>query len=176
MTQTRLSLLKNEQRDAQVILTKLLNQAQPGIMQLFIKMLEATKTIAPLDTQGDVGEVASVGASAVSQSLLAYLAQLSAQDVSGVYALRHGDEMVKAVKLNEAHEIAPEQACLIGLSAREQEVLKLISCGCSNQEVADNLFISLHTVKTHARKINAKLGVKSRTQAIVKARELAILV
>lgn len=61
------------------------------------------------------------------------------------------------------------------LSAREKEVLALIADGFSNQEIADQLFISLHTVKTHARKINAKLGAKSRTQAIVKARELAII-
>jgi LuxR family maltose regulon positive regulatory protein len=61
------------------------------------------------------------------------------------------------------------------LSAREKEVLALIAEGFSNQEIADQLFISLHTVKTHARKINAKLGAKSRTQAIVKARELAII-
>jgi len=61
------------------------------------------------------------------------------------------------------------------LSAREKEVLALIADGFSNQEIADQLFISLHTVKTHARKINAKLGAKSRTQAIVKARELTII-
>jgi LuxR family maltose regulon positive regulatory protein len=61
------------------------------------------------------------------------------------------------------------------LSGREKEVLVLIADGYSNQEIADQLFISLHTVKTHARKINAKLGAKSRTQAIVKARELAII-
>jgi LuxR family maltose regulon positive regulatory protein len=61
------------------------------------------------------------------------------------------------------------------LSAREQEVLSLIAEGYSNQDIADQLFISLHTVKTHARKINAKLGAKSRTQAIVKARELMII-
>lgn len=62
-----------------------------------------------------------------------------------------------------------------GLSAREKEVLTFIADGFSNQEIADQLFISLHTVKTHARKINAKLGAKSRTQAIVKARELTII-
>ncbi|MEH6449477.1 MAG: LuxR C-terminal-related transcriptional regulator [Oleispira sp.] len=61
------------------------------------------------------------------------------------------------------------------LSAREQEVLGLIAEGNSNQEIADKLFISLHTVKTHARKINVKLGAKSRTQAIVKARALMII-
>ncbi|HET8848516.1 MAG TPA: LuxR C-terminal-related transcriptional regulator [Marinobacter sp.] len=61
------------------------------------------------------------------------------------------------------------------ISDREQSVLELIAQGLSNQEIADSLHISLHTVKTHARRINAKLEVKSRTQAIVRARELGLL-
>ncbi|UZE95186.1 LuxR C-terminal-related transcriptional regulator [Alkalimarinus alittae] len=61
------------------------------------------------------------------------------------------------------------------ISEREKGVLELIAQGLSNQDIADKLFISLHTVKTHARKINNKLGVKSRTQAIVKARQLGLL-
>jgi len=61
------------------------------------------------------------------------------------------------------------------ISAREMSVLKLIAEGLSNQEIAEKLFISLHTVKTHARRINSKLAVKSRTQAILKAKELGIL-
>jgi len=61
------------------------------------------------------------------------------------------------------------------ISEREQGVLELIAQGLSNQEIADRLHISLHTVKTHARRINAKLSVKSRTQAIVRARELGLL-
>ncbi|GGE57510.1 LuxR family transcriptional regulator [Streptosporangium jomthongense] len=61
------------------------------------------------------------------------------------------------------------------VSEREQGVLELIAKGLSNQEIADKLHISLHTVKTHARRINAKLEVRSRTQAIVRARELGLL-
>ncbi|WP_139214369.1 LuxR C-terminal-related transcriptional regulator [Marinobacter zhejiangensis] len=61
------------------------------------------------------------------------------------------------------------------ISDREFGVLELIAMGLSNQGIADKLHISLHTVKTHARRINAKLGVKSRTQAIVRARELGLL-
>lgn len=61
------------------------------------------------------------------------------------------------------------------LSQRELGVLGLIAQGLSNQEIAEKLFISLHTVKTHARRINSKLEVKSRTQAIIKAREIGII-
>lgn len=61
------------------------------------------------------------------------------------------------------------------LSERELEVLQKIAEGLSNQEIADQLFISLHTVKTHARKINIKLAAKNRTQALCRARELALI-
>ena len=63
----------------------------------------------------------------------------------------------------------------VQLSEREHDVLRKIAEGLSNQEIASQLFISLHTVKSHARKINAKLGVKNRTQAIHKAKELLLL-
>ncbi|MBK3866390.1 helix-turn-helix transcriptional regulator [Pseudomonas stutzeri] len=61
------------------------------------------------------------------------------------------------------------------LSNRELTVLRLIAQGCSNQEIAEQLFISLHTVKTHARRINTKLGVARRTQAVAKAKALSWL-
>ncbi len=61
------------------------------------------------------------------------------------------------------------------LSNRELTVLRLIAQGCSNQEIAEQLFISLHTVKTHARRINTKMGVARRTQAVARAKALAWL-
>ncbi|MNJ04327.1 Response regulator protein VraR [compost metagenome] len=61
------------------------------------------------------------------------------------------------------------------LSQREIQVLRLVALGNSNQQIADLLFISLHTVKTHARRINGKLGVERRTQAVAKAKELGII-
>lgn len=61
------------------------------------------------------------------------------------------------------------------LSARELCVLQLIAQGCSNQEISNQLFISLHTVKTHASHINGKLGVERRTQAVARAQELGLL-
>lgn len=61
------------------------------------------------------------------------------------------------------------------LSSRELAVLQLIAQGCSNQEISDRLFISLHTVKTHARHINSKLNVERRTQAVARAKGLGLL-
>lgn len=61
------------------------------------------------------------------------------------------------------------------LSSRELAVLRLIAQGCSNQEISEQLFISLHTVKTHASHINSKLGVERRTQAVARAKQLGVL-
>ncbi|MGY2373873.1 LuxR C-terminal-related transcriptional regulator [Pseudomonas sp. SDO524_S393] len=61
------------------------------------------------------------------------------------------------------------------LSQRELEVLQLIALGNSNLQIADRLFISLHTVKTHARRIHSKLGVERRTQAVAKAKTLGLM-
>lgn len=69
----------------------------------------------------------------------------------------------------------PASAGTALLSSRELAVLQLIAQGCSNQEIADRLFISLHTVKTHARRINVKLGVQRRTQAVAMAKAQGLM-
>lgn len=61
------------------------------------------------------------------------------------------------------------------LSRREVEVLQLMAKGLSNQEIADQLFVSVHTVKTHTTNIYEKLQVNRRTQAIIKAREYKVI-
>ena len=60
------------------------------------------------------------------------------------------------------------------LTTREVEVLKLIKTSCSNQDIADQLVISIPTVKRHISNIYAKLGVESRTQALAIGKELKI--
>jgi ATP/maltotriose-dependent transcriptional regulator MalT len=62
------------------------------------------------------------------------------------------------------------------LSQREQAVLQLLAEGFSNQEIGSYLFISVNTVKTHTKKINSKLGVRRRTQAVMRAKTLGLLV
>lgn len=62
-----------------------------------------------------------------------------------------------------------------GISKRELEVLELMSTGNSNQEIAEKLFVSTSTVKTHVASLFSKLDVKRRTQAVQKAKELRII-
>lgn len=63
----------------------------------------------------------------------------------------------------------------LGLSDRELEVLALLAEGCANKLIARRLGVSPNTVKTHVARLFDKLDVTSRTQAIARARELAIL-
>lgn len=63
----------------------------------------------------------------------------------------------------------------LNISKREQEVLLLMAKGLSNQEIADQLYLSLPTIKTHISKLFEKLEVKRRTQAIEKARQINLI-
>lgn len=61
------------------------------------------------------------------------------------------------------------------ISKRELEVLTLMAEGLSNNEIAEKLFVSLNTVKTHSARLFEKLEVKRRTQAIETAKKLQLL-
>lgn len=62
-----------------------------------------------------------------------------------------------------------------GLSKRELEVLQLMANGLSNEQIAERLFVSVNTVKTHSSKVFGKLEVTRRTHAIDKARKLSLI-
>ena len=70
---------------------------------------------------------------------------------------------------------APLLELIEPLSERELEVLKLITDGYSNRQIAGKLFINLGTVKAHTASIYRKLDVRSRTQAVAYARELQLI-
>lgn len=61
------------------------------------------------------------------------------------------------------------------LTPRELEILEAVAAGLSNKEIADQLFVSENTVKTHAARVFAKLGAKRRTQAVQLAKEAGII-
>ena len=74
--------------------------------------------------------------------------------------------------LNSRREV---EAQLERLTPREKEVLRLMAEGTSSREIAHRLGISYTTVRTHIRSLGSKLGVHSKLEAIVKARELALV-
>jgi len=178
-SQARLFMMEGDTVQARASLAKLLAGSRQGIMQLFGALVNAAHSLAGENDEAvrsllntallyaereGIGLVYDEIASPLVEALPADLLQ---QRKDGKTATQES--------LPPNAEQHAELAQQIGLSNREYEVLQLIAAGNSNQDIADKLFISLHTVKTHARKINSKLGAKSRTQAIVKAREYEIL-
>jgi DNA-binding CsgD family transcriptional regulator len=63
----------------------------------------------------------------------------------------------------------------LGITRREFEILELIASGMSNREIAEKLFVSENTVKTHSSRVFEKLGAKRRTQAVQFGKELGLL-
>ena len=63
----------------------------------------------------------------------------------------------------------------LGITARELEILQLIAGGLSNREIAERLFVSENTVKTHSSRLFEKLSAKRRTQAVQIGKELRLI-
>jgi NarL family two-component system response regulator LiaR len=83
----------------------------------------------------------------------------------------------KLVRVEVSGPFVRDDATLdkLGISKREYEVLELIAAGLSNQAIADRLFVSTSTVKTHVSNVLAKLDAGRRTEAIAKAKEMRII-
>jgi DNA-binding CsgD family transcriptional regulator len=63
----------------------------------------------------------------------------------------------------------------LGITRRELEILELIANGLSNREIAEKLFVSENTVKTHSSRLFDKLNVKRRTQAVQTGKEMGLI-
>jgi LuxR family maltose regulon positive regulatory protein len=83
-------------------------------------------------------------------------------------------ESMNTYNLEIPEERIEDLSTAASITAREQEVLRLLSDGRSNREIADSLSISESTVKTHLVNIYSKLGVNNRVQATTRARELQL--
>jgi NarL family two-component system response regulator LiaR len=63
----------------------------------------------------------------------------------------------------------------LGITRREREILELIATGLSNREIAEKLFVSENTVKTHSSRLFDKLSAKRRTQAVQIGKDLGLI-
>ena len=111
---------------------------------------------------------------AISAGAKSYLLKTSspseiAQAIRDTYRGEGVFEKEVSEKLEHRQEVEEEFRLFEELTSREKEVLLLIAQGKSNQEIADECFITLKTVKTHVSNILSKLQVEDRTQATIYA-------
>ena len=85
--------------------------------------------------------------------------------------------VVKEVPVPSSQPFALNEERLkdLGITKRELEILALIAQGMSNREIADKLFVSENTVKTHSSRLFDKLSAKRRTQAVQIAKEMGLI-
>jgi len=93
--------------------------------------------------------------------------------IFGVYL--HKKSLQENQPLDTVQTVDEQKISELGISKREYEILVEISAGLSNKEIANKLFVSESTVKTHVSNLFVKLDAKRRTQAIQHAKDLKII-
>jgi LuxR family maltose regulon positive regulatory protein len=90
-------------------------------------------------------------------------------------AARYLRKLLAVLERDSARTASPVGGLPERLSGREHEILQLVAAGKSNRRIAAELFVSVGTVKTHLNNLYRKLGARSRTQAVVRARDLNLI-
>jgi len=178
--------------DADRLLQRLIENAKAGdrvYVVIEMRLMRALILKAQKNTSAALGELKLALSLAEPGGLIMIFVSKGkpvSELLEEIVAVKKGDQdatktefsLSYAKKLLSAFKAAapPKTECLLDpISEREMEVLHLIAAGLSNREIADKLFISLNTVKTHTKNINSKLDVNSRIQAIARAKELGLL-
>ncbi len=149
-----------------LILQALVHQAQGDIPAALKPLQQALKLAEP---EGFVRLFVDEGV-----SMAHLLHEAISQQISPEYARRLLDDL-PALPSEQIIQSKAQPPLIDPLSKRELEILHHIAQGLTNQDIADQLYLSLYTVKAHARNIYGKLGVSNRTQAVTRSRELGIL-
>ncbi|NLG23453.1 MAG: response regulator transcription factor [Actinomycetales bacterium] len=103
------------------------------------------------------------------------------QLTGGIRAVHRGEELLapsitrRLIEEFTRADRLPQHPGVGALTEREREVLLLVARGRSNAEIAQDLFVSLQTVKTHVARLLTKLGVRDRVQAVVVAYESGLV-
>ncbi len=181
----RLALARNEPETALRLAGRLLTRAHAAkwngrLIELLI--LQARALLAQGKSDGALGSLGEALSLARPEhyvrsfldegeglAKLLYLAKT--RHIEAPYAA----ELLEAARGSRGSQLPARQLLPQPLTAREIAVLKLIDGGCSNQEIAAQLYISLATVKRHISNIYNKLEASGRTQALARSRELGLL-
>jgi len=185
-------IAQNKLQDADRLLQRLIAAAKPAdhvYMMIEMRLCRSMLLTLKADRAAALAELQSALALAEPGGLLmifvskgkpvaGLLEEIVAAQKKDHDAAQAGFSLSYAQKILSAFKAAAPpkiEGLLDPVSERELEVLHLIAAGLSNREIADKLFISLNTVKTHTKNINSKLAVNSRTKAVARAKELGLL-
>jgi two-component system response regulator DevR len=132
-----------------------------------------TKLIFLTREDSDAARFAAIEAGA---SAFIHKSRAASEVVEAIRAVAGGGTLFTprtiSALINKRREVDSQ---LERLTAREKEVLRLMAEGMGSREIASKLGISYTTVRTHIRSLGSKLGVHSKLEAIIKARELALV-
>ena len=84
-------------------------------------------------------------------------------------------EVAVPVRVDEPFAVNENRREQLGITPREMEILELIAAGLSNREIAERLFVSENTVKTHSSRLFDKLQAKRRTQVVQRGKEAGLI-
>jgi LuxR family maltose regulon positive regulatory protein len=184
-TYARLLLVKNRLAEAQTLLANLEGYARSGglvrslitvcIFQALVQLAlgQREQALTPLEEAVRLAAPEGYRRAFLDEGPVVLALLPAVRRVSPEFV----DNLLGSTPAEASREklVSRKQPLIEPLSERELEVLGLLAEGLSNQEIANRLFVSVGTVKTHVHHICSKLGVGSRTQAAARARELGLL-
>jgi DNA-binding NarL/FixJ family response regulator len=151
--------------------TRRLKQSLPECRIIMLTTFNDNETIFDALRAGAMGYLLKdVGSAQLAESIRATVRGESILDPSVAAKVVQEFSRVSSLVGGTSSEILPEP-----LSEREIELLRLIASGLSNKEIGETLFITEGTVKNHITHILGKLGVRDRTQAAIKAKEIGLI-
>jgi len=151
--------------------TRRLKQSMPDCRVIVLTTFNDNETIFDALRAGAVGYLLKdVGSAQLAESVRATARGEAILDPSVAAKVVAEFSRVSSLVGGTSSEVLPEP-----LSEREIELLRLIALGANNKEIGEALFITEGTVKNHITHILGKLGVRDRTQAALKAKELGLI-
>ena len=111
----------------------------------------------------------------LGEPMAALLDQALARNIAPVYVRRLLRAFAAASQPDQDKLVVSLTGLVENLTQREIEVLRLLAGGLTNQEIAERLYVSENTVKTHLANIYGKLGARDRREAITRARSAGLL-
>jgi LuxR family maltose regulon positive regulatory protein len=183
-TYVRLLLAQNRLEDAQQLLDNLEHSASQGERRrklITIYLLQALAHQATGRTEAALRRVQDALKLAAAEGYLRAFLDEGQAIVDLLPRVRHlapdfVSRVLAAASAQGAAPLVPRAGELVEpLSERELEILRLIAAGRSNPEIAELLYLSLNTVKWHAKNLYGKLNVGSRIEAVARAQELGLL-